>query len=382
MKILLVFLLPLFPLFSNSFLAISQSSINGSFDFDGLTRTYSFYVPASYNPNTPTPLVIGLHGTGSSGAEFEQYRDFRPIADTANFIMVNPDGSTMFGLKFWNYENILGSTVDDIGFLEALIDTISNHYNINQNRVYATGMSNGSFMCYALACQTNRFAAIGTVTGSMSVNMYNNCNPSHFTPRLHIHGTDDTTNPYAGTTTMAGIDDANLFWVNHNQCDTTPTIFNISDINSSDGATATRYLYTGGINGNTVELFKINGGGHTWPGGPIPGATAITCMDFNASSEIWRFFSQYELNPTASLEENKDYEFSIWPNPSHSIFYLKSKTNQKITQVQLYSLSGKLVLEKHASDISNFSCSTIESGSYILKVKIDQEYLVKRVIID
>ncbi|WP_430402746.1 alpha/beta hydrolase family esterase [Fluviicola sp.] len=242
----------------------AQTTISGSFVHGGITRTYSFYVPASYTPGVPVPMVIGLHGLSSSGADFAANRDFRPIADTANFIMVHPDGSTMFGVKFWNYETILGSTVDDVGFLEALIDTISANYSINAQRIYCTGMSNGSFMAYLLACQSNRFAAIGTVTGSMSVDMYDACNPQHPIPVLHIHGTDDSTNPYAGTSTMKGIDDTNLFWVNENNCNPVPVVTAIPDINTTDNATATKYVYSLGMNGHTVELFKVTGGGHSW----------------------------------------------------------------------------------------------------------------------
>ena len=113
----------------------AQTTVSGSFIHGGITRTYSFYVPASYTPGSPVPMVIGLHGLSSSGADFAQNRDFRPIADTANFIMVHPDGSAMLGVRFWNYGNILGSTVDDVGFLEALIDTISASYSINPQRI-------------------------------------------------------------------------------------------------------------------------------------------------------------------------------------------------------------------------------------------------------
>lgn len=169
--------------------ARAQVTVNGSFVHGGITRTYSFYVPASYDPGETVPLVLGLHGLGSSGADFAQYRDFRPIADTANFIMAHPDGSTLFGQRFWNYGNVLGSTVDDVGFLEALIDTISAQYAVDPQRVYCIGMSNGSFMSYCLACQSDRFAAIGAVTGSMSVGMYDSCSPGHPTPTIHIHGT-------------------------------------------------------------------------------------------------------------------------------------------------------------------------------------------------
>lgn len=296
--------------------ARTQTNISGSFEYGGITRTYSFYVPASYIPGIAVPMVIGLHGLSSDGEEFAQNRDFRPIADTANFIVVHPDGSTMFGVRFWNYDNVLGSTVDDVGFLEALIDTISAQYTINPLRIYAAGMSNGSFMCYALACQSNRFAAIGTVTGSMSVDMYEECDPENPIPVLHIHGTDDSVNDYEGTSTMQGIEDVNLFWVNENNCNAIPVTVSIPDVNTTDNATAVRYIYSGGNDGHAVELFKINGGGHTWPGWPVSGSSGNTCMDFDACKEIWRFFSQYELDPFASVNNKQAVNLTLWPNPA------------------------------------------------------------------
>ncbi len=255
--------------------------------------------------------------------------------------MVHPDGSTLLGITFWNYGNVFGSTVDDVGFLEALIDTISAQYSINQNRVYCTGMSNGSFMSYAMACQSDRFAAIAGVTGSMSVDMYNNCTPSRPIPTMHIHGTDDSVNPYTGTSTMQAIEDVTRFWVDQNDCDTNAVISAVTDINTTDGATADRFLYENGVNGHTVELFKVYGGEHTWPGSPMPSSSDVTCMDFDARIEIWRFFSQYELTGTASIESQNSIEhLNLYPNPSQGKLYIES--NKAITDIVILDLQGRV----------------------------------------
>jgi polyhydroxybutyrate depolymerase len=343
----------------------AQTTISGSFVHGGITRTYSFYVPASYVPGNPVPMVIGLHGLSSSGADFAQNRDFRPIADTANFIMVHPDGSTMFGVKFWNYGNILGSTVDDVGFLEALIDTISADFSINQQRIYCAGMSNGSFMAYLMACQSNRFAAIGTVTGSMSVDMYDECNPQNPIPVLHIHGTDDSTNPYAGTSTMKGIDDTNLFWVDQNNCNPVPVVTSVPNTNTADNATAERSVYSGGINGNTVELFKVTGGGHSWPGWPVSGSSEITCMDFDACKEIWRFFSQFES--TASIHENEPVKVHIWPNPASEYITIEAP-GYVITEITVRDIRGRLVAKKKGENIDYLDVYHLKAGSYMLEI--------------
>jgi len=360
----------------------AQTTINGSFVYGGITRTYSFYVPALYTSSNPVPLVIGLHGTGSSGTQFAQYRNFRPIADTANFIMVHPDGSTMLGQKFWNFGNVLGSTVDDVGFFDALIDTISAHYSINQNRIYSVGMSNGGFMTYYLACQTNRFAAIGSVTGSMGTTMYNNCNPQRPTPSIHIHGTSDPTNPYAGNSTSKSISAVTRFWVNQNGCDTVPVVTSVPNTNTADGATAERHLYSNGINGNTVEHFKVIGGEHTWPNSPMPGSTDVTCMDFDARIEIWRFFSQYQLNTIANINYklNNQALLNLWPNPSHGTVYFKTK-NIKITNVSIINMQGQIIDAYYDENIQCIDLRHLKQGTYLTKISGNNFTTYKKLIL-
>lgn len=360
-------------LFSTAFIH-AQTTINGSFTYGGINRTYSFYVPASYTHGTPVPMVIGLHGTSSSGSQFAQYRDFRPIADTANFIVVNPDGSTMIGIRYWNYGNVFGSTVDDVGFLEALIDTISAHYSINQQRVYCAGMSNGSFMSYYMACQSNRFAAIAGVTGSMSVSMYNACVPSRPIPTMHIHGTGDSTNPYNGNSTMKAIEDVTQFWVTQNGCNTTPAITPVPNSNTTDGATAERYLYSGGVNGHTVELFKVTGGGHSWPGSPMPGSSEVTCMDFDASKEIWRFFSQYEQS--ALSLQNQEIKIDVFPNPASDYVFIQS--DKWIHEVIITDMQGRLISEYSGAGVQQMAIQQLRNGNYLMKLSGDDFTAVKQ----
>lgn len=358
----------------------AQTTVNGSFVHGGITRTYSFYVPASYVPGNAVPMVIGLHGTSSTGDQFAQYRDFRPIADTANFIMVHPDGSTMLGITFWNYGNIMGSTVDDVGFLEALIDTISASYTINPNRIYCTGMSNGSFMSYALACESNRFAAIAGVTGSMSVDMYNSCIPERPIPTMHIHGTNDGTNPYSGNSTMKAIEEVTQFWVDQNNCNPIPIVTTLPDIDINDEATAERYLYENGIHGHTVELFKVIGGEHTWPGSPMPSSSAVTCMDFDARTEIWRFFSQYETSATASIDYHPVAELTIYPNPTQGDLFIQSG-NSIVTKVIIMDMQGRIVKTIAKDNITSISVKELKAGNYIANFLSENWTSVKKLVI-
>lgn len=352
-------------LFLVSGIVQAQTTVSGSFVHDGIVRTYSFYVPATYIPGQEVPLLLNLHGTGTDGASQAQNRDFRPIADTANFIVVHPDGTTLAGQRFWNYGNVFGSTVDDVGFLVALIDTIAAQYSINANRVYSVGMSNGGFMSYYLACQTNRFAAIGSVTGSMGVTMYNNCSPVRPTPVIHIHGTDDPINPYAGNSTSKGIEEVVLYWANQNGCDTVPIITAVPDIDNTDDATAERYLYTGGINGHTVEHYKVTGGGHTWPGSNVPSALAgNTCMDFSASAEVWRFLSRYEIANGTSIAVRNTGGASLYPNPPQGMVIIQS--THLISHLQVMDLQGQVVATHTAENIQQVNLNHLPAGTYFV----------------
>ena len=171
------------------------------------------------------------------------------------------------------------------------MDSISNEYNIDATRVYSTGMSNGGYMSFLLACQmSDKIAAIASITGSMTPQTYNMCNPQHPTPILQIHGTNDQTVPYLGDPTWTeSIDNVLQYWVGDNNCNTSPTIITITDINPFDGSTAEYIIYDGCDNAVTTEHFKIYGGDHDWPG-------VWGNMDIHASAEVWKFFSKYDVN--------------------------------------------------------------------------------------
>src|SRR5690606_12858902 len=142
-----------------------------------------------------------------------------------------------------------------------------------------------------------------------------------------------------------GIDGLSLYWVNQNMCNITPVITTIPNSNTSDNSTATRYLYSGGMNGNTVELFTVEGGGHSWPGSPLPSSSVVTCLDFDASKEIWRFFSQYDLsatNATTNLIANN--ELIIYPNPAYSELNIHSSNVVENKTFTITDASGKVIL--------------------------------------
>jgi polyhydroxybutyrate depolymerase len=344
-----------------SLLSHAQSTVNGSLVHNGLTRTYSVYLPAAYDGSTPVPVVFNLHGYTSNAAQQSIYGDFKPVADTANFIVVHPNGTVQPGTtntQFWNV-GFFPSAVDDVDFIETLLDQLINTYNINEARVYSTGMSNGGYMSYLLACQSSRFAAIASVTGSMTNSTLNGCSPTKPTPVMEIHGTADATVPYNGTTGTSPIVDVLNYWANFNNCPATPTITQVPNTVTTDLSTAEHWVYAPGSNGVTMEHFKVINGGHTWPGALLP--VGVTCMDFSASKEIWRFFSQFE-NPLASTAElSTTSSMPIYPNPSNGTVHFPGVTNQmvRITDMQGRPFSG-------AIENSVLNLNYLPNGVYLL----------------
>jgi polyhydroxybutyrate depolymerase len=342
MKSILVIITAL--LFLNT--SFSQQTINGSITHGGLTRTYILYVPASYSAGTPAPLVFNFHGYTSNASQQMMYGDFRPIADTAGFLLVHPmgtlDGS---GQPYWN--SGWGGTVDDIGFTSALIDSLSLTYSINQDRVFSTGMSNGGFMSYTLACElSTRIAAIASVTGSFNLNQIATCNPTHPMPVLEIHGTADATVSYTGTASFLSTPNTLSYWVTYNSNDVPAIMTPVPNINLIDGCTAEHYLYPNGLNGVDVEHYKIIGGGHTWPGAPF--TVGVTNRDIDASIKIWEFFMQYDINGKigyAALNDlTPDNKLTLYPNPALNSISIKGIENsENITAIQITTISGKKV---------------------------------------
>jgi polyhydroxybutyrate depolymerase len=372
-------LLLLFGLFFYS-VTYSQTIVNGSFVYDGIERTYRVYIPSVYSPSTAVPLLFNLHGFGSNNIEQEIYGNFRPIADTAGFIIVHPNGTfDAQNNRFWNTFGT--STVDDVGFLSALIDTISADYTIDQNRIYSTGMSNGGFMSYELACQlSERIAAIASVTGSMVYDHFNACNAIHPTPVMEIHGTADGTVPFNGNAFFVPIDELVAYWAEFNNCSTVPVITQVPDIDPTDGCTAELQVFNNGDLGSRVELFKVIGGGHTWPGATF--VIGVTNMDFSASTEIWHFFSQYDLNGliTTGIADDTyiNSEFKVYPNPGQRNFSIDffDYCEKQITITNLY---GQIIADYLCYD--NNSVFIIEkSGVYLVKVKTGNEIKTKKVI--
>ena len=257
-----------------------------SFTHNGVLREYYVYIPSSYTPSSNSPLLFVFHGYGSSATNILYYSNFQGLAEQDGYILVYPQGSLLNGVTHWNVGGwTVGSTVDDVSFTEDIIDIITNEYYINTDRIYSTGMSNGGYMSYGLACNSTKFAAIASVTGSMTPEIDNNCAPDHPTPILQIHGLQDFTVLYTGAVWSLSIPDVMEYWSSFNTCDEEPSTI-INDLN--DGSYILFDSYQNCSNSVGVELILHSTMGHTWP--------SINNHSISATEQIWSFFSKYDIN--------------------------------------------------------------------------------------
>ncbi|HRI00022.1 MAG TPA: PHB depolymerase family esterase [Saprospiraceae bacterium] len=346
-------------------IGLQSQTITGKIVHDGLNRDYRLYIPKNFHSNKSYPLIVNLHGFTSNAQQQEIYGDFRSIADTAGFLIVHPNGTTTSPLNqsFWNV-GFFPSTVDDVGFINKLIDSLSLSYPIDKNRIYATGMSNGGFMSYKLACESDKFAAIASVTGSMVAAEKLLCKRKSPIPVMEIHGTADGIVPYTGTQQFLSIDEVLNFWKEINKTESGAQVIKILDISSSDGATAEHIIFHAKDSYAPVEHFKINNGGHTWPGAVINVGT--TCQDISASLEIWKFFSRFRLNSISSNEKVYTTEAKM---------YFSAESNELIlagsvpSELIIMDLSGRVLYSKWISkELESVNLTSINSGLYLAKL--------------
>ncbi|MBN1180161.1 MAG: hypothetical protein JXD18_13200, partial [Anaerolineae bacterium] len=127
---------------------------NGEITSSGVLREYLLYVPPSYDPATPTPLVITLHGFAQWPANQRDVSRWNPLADEYGFIVVYPSGTGF--PKRWGAHGTtdsLNPQMEDVTFISDLIGKLESEYNIDPTRIYANGLSNGGGMSYLLACK-------------------------------------------------------------------------------------------------------------------------------------------------------------------------------------------------------------------------------------
>lgn len=356
---------------------IAQQSIV-NYDINGTQRSSIIYIPSDYSDGDSWPLVINMHGLGSNASQQQFYSYFNNVADTSQFIVVYPNGlEADFGgvtQQQWDSYFGTGTAENDMAFLNHLIDDMHRVYNIDLTRVYSTGMSNGGFQSYRLACEmSDRIAAIGSVTGGVIQEQLNNCNNLEYIPSiLQIHGTIDGTVPYQPIPTLV------QYWREKHGCSEASIIIEYQDINTTDATTVTSENWQDCSSGGEVIFYTVDNGGHTWPGAFDVGIGNVN-QDIKASNEIWEFFKKFQHpNPRSVLSNNKNIAvstISVFPNPTSEQINISGFEGD---QFVISDLIGNTIFAKSKNKI--LDVSHLNNGVYIIH-SIDNPNQVSKFVI-
>ena len=271
---------------------IEKGQIIDTVFYEGFERSYLVYVPQGYDGKEPIPMWLNFHPSLTFDSilyTHVEFTGFGELSEMENFILVSPKaGKDTGGTLRWNVDKE-PELPDDISFVNHLIDIVSSKYNVDEERIYATGYSSGAFMSFALACDlSERIAAIAGSAGYLGASYVPNppyngvCNPSRPIAVLQIHGNLDPTVPYVGVQPSLNV------WIEHNNTSTTPTVDTI-DMNPSDGQWVEQFLYPDGEQGCEVEHLKIYGANHNYSN--YDGSKEIKDIE-----EFWKFISQFDIH--------------------------------------------------------------------------------------
>ena len=168
---------------------------------EGEQRRYLLYVPPGHGDVGLWPTVLCFHGGAGNPEQIVRYCGLNETADRHGFLVVYPEGSgRVENVLTWNAGNCCGfaerSDVDDVAFVEQLLDDLGKRCAVDEKRVFATGISNGAMISYRVASElSDRIAAIAPIAGPMGTET---CSPESPVSVIHFHGTEDQFAPMAG----------------------------------------------------------------------------------------------------------------------------------------------------------------------------------------
>jgi polyhydroxybutyrate depolymerase len=273
----------------------------------GFNRSYLIHIPRNYNRAEARPLIVALHGAFSTADEMEKETGFSELADREGFLVVYPNGITLFGwFQHWNAGHCCGRAmkdgVDDVGFISTVIDEVRRDFPVDPSRIYMVGYSNGGMLAYLFAAQKpETLAAVAviaaTIGSSPSPSEPEVCIPPARAamPVLAIHGREDDSIPYDGGSqsknghSYVSVKDSIEFWLKANQITTAP---------KREGARGGRVVQDRWMaqgDDPKVVLCTLEGWKHTIPTmyftNKLPEADPL--KGFDATAIIWDFFKSH-----------------------------------------------------------------------------------------
>lgn len=269
--------------------------------FNGARYKVAVYVPSGVSAMTRLPLLLDLHGTGSSGPGQITYSNIKPAAQANKFAVIAPSGAITSDSGFaWNVPGVASGPRDDVAFLDQVITTMNAALCGAPGRVFAIGYSGGGRMASAFACaRPDRVAGIAAIAGLRAgrpdpANTRQpevaSCRPASAVPVIAFHGQQDNVNPYnggGGSAWQYAVPLAQQRWATLNGCAPGPTTVAVT-------SHVSRITYSGCRDGAEVVLYQVSNGGHTWPGTPQPSpGNGTTTQEIDANSLLWSFFASH-----------------------------------------------------------------------------------------
>ncbi|MES3017742.1 MAG: PHB depolymerase family esterase [Bacteroidota bacterium] len=271
--------------------------------FDGLTRKFMYYIPQGYDETAKLPVVFFLHGMGASAQIGVNVLgpQFHPRAERDKAIVVYPDAMS----KHWN-DKLGGSypltdSVNDVGYITALIDLFTKDFKGDASRVYVSGSSNGGMMTYRLSVDIpQKIAAIAPFVSSISTQVAEQFPNAMPLPVIITSGTADTVIKWSGgpikvtrTPSILSGDQNVAYWVKRNRVNTKPKVMTLPDIEPDDKSTVEVQEYKGKFD---VVLYKIVNGYHQHPTLRGTGQPLVSGknMDYNSFERVWDFMLSYK----------------------------------------------------------------------------------------
>lgn len=273
----------------------SQNTLFCELVWEDINREFYIVSPNDLTSDDQAPLLISLHGGADYADANMQYTGFLDILNEKSFVAIFPQGTVAEGkgdTGWYAGGDCSGLEVCDLSFIERLIDYSVEDHNIDKDRVYVSGFSNGAFMVYTLACfLSNKIAAFAPVSGSMSPDDYQICNPQRPIPIIHIHGINDDSIPIQGSDYVTPLEDVSSFLSMINNC-TQSSIIDGEDINEDGYAWYSEISYDCN-EGASVNFTYLENFGHNWPSLESSKGSGA---DIDGASFIWEFLSAYDIN--------------------------------------------------------------------------------------
>ncbi len=321
-------------------------------DHDGRQRSYFVHLPTAYTGNEDLPLILALHGGFGSAQNLQEQSQLNVKADKEHFIVVYPEGvQGPLNIRTWNAGWCCGfamnANIDDVGFIDVLLDTLMHNYAVDSQRIYVTGISNGGMMAYRLACElSHKIAAIAPVAATM---VMNDCMPKRPVSVIHFQSYLDTNVPYEGGV-GSGVskhfnpaqDSVVHTWAQINNCQ-------ILDDTLTSNEEYTLRVWLNGTCATAIHHYTTNDGGHSWPGGRSTVFGDPVSEYLNANDLMWEFFQDHSLVckviSKAQVPSPPNFGTISIPNPNTGFFQVDLREQISGLQIFVYNRFGLLVFK-------------------------------------